>query len=107
MTGGELPAMVVVDTVVRLLPGVLGGACSASDESFTAGLLEHPQYTRPPRFREWQVPHILLSGNHGEIARWRRRQSLLRTLRQRPELLTPERWEEARREGLLDGEKER
>ena len=87
LTGGELPAMVVVDAVLRLLPGVLGSEESARDESHTGGLLEYPQYTRPPVYKDWAVPEILLSGNHGEIARWRREQVIRRTLERRPELL--------------------
>lgn len=87
LTGGEIPAMVVVDTVVRLLPGVLSAPESVKEESHAAGLLEYPQYTRPPVFRGWQVPEILLSGNHAAIARWRREQSLKRTLERRPDLL--------------------
>mgnify|MGYP002395308815 CR=1 FL=1 len=87
MTGGELAAMVLVDAVGRLVPGVLGSEASAEDESFSDGLLEYPHYTRPPEFRGLQVPEVLLSGNHREIGRWRRRQSLLKTLRIRPELL--------------------
>jgi tRNA (guanine37-N1)-methyltransferase len=87
LTGGELPAMVVVDAVVRLLPGVLGSEESLHEESHSSGLLEYPHYTRPPEFRGWGVPPVLLSGNHAEIARWRREQALLRTLRRRPELL--------------------
>ncbi|MGQ9825333.1 MAG: tRNA (guanosine(37)-N1)-methyltransferase TrmD [Desulfotomaculales bacterium] len=88
LTGGELPAMVVVDAVVRLIPGVLGKDASAREESFSGSLLlEYPQYTRPREYRGLAVPEILLSGHHGEIARWRRRQSLLRTLGTRPELL--------------------
>jgi len=87
LTGGELPAMVVIDAVVRLLPGVLGNEESAVRDSFSDGLLEYPQYTRPADFRGWKVPDILLSGHHAEIAKWRRRQSLLRTLRRRPDLL--------------------
>jgi len=86
LTGGELPAMVVVDAVSRLVPGVLD-AGSTLQESHGDGLLEYPQYTRPPDFRGWQVPDVLLSGNHGQIAAWRREQSLLRTLRRRPDLL--------------------
>jgi tRNA (guanine37-N1)-methyltransferase len=88
LSGGEIPAMVVVDAVSRLVPGVLGAAESTQEESFAQGLLEYPQYTRPPEFNGWSVPDILLSGNHAAIARWRREQSLLRTLRQRPELLS-------------------
>ena len=87
LTGGELPAMVVVDAVVRLLPGVLGSAESLLYESHNGGLLEYPQYTRPEVFRGWAVPDILLSGNHAEIARWRRQQALSRTAERRPDLL--------------------
>lgn len=87
LTGGELPAMVVIDSVVRLLPGVLGNELSAVTDSFSTGLLEYPHYTRPALFRDWPVPDILLSGHHDNIARWRREQSLLRTLRRRPDLL--------------------
>jgi tRNA (guanine37-N1)-methyltransferase len=87
LSGGELPAMVVVDAVVRLLPGALGDPESAHQESFAQGLLEYPHYTRPAEFRGWRVPDVLLSGNHQEIARWRRRQSILLTARRRPDLL--------------------
>ncbi len=87
LTGGELAAMVVVDAVVRLLPGVLGSEESACDDSHSSGLLEYPQYTRPEQYQGWSVPAVLLSGNHGEIAAWRRRQSLLRTALRRPDLL--------------------
>ncbi len=87
LTGGELAAMVVVDAVVRLLPGVLGSGQSLLNESHTGGLLEYPQYTRPEVFRGWPVPEILLSGNHGEIAKWRHEQSVQRTARRRPDLL--------------------
>jgi len=86
LTGGELPAMVVLDAVARLVPGVLDPG-SLSEESHSSGLLEYPQYTRPPVLRDWAVPEILLSGNHGAIARWRRREQLRRTLRRRPDLL--------------------
>jgi len=86
LTGGELPAMVVVDAVARLLPGVLDAA-STHEESHAEGVLEYPQYKRPPEFRGWKVPDILLSGNHGAIARWRRREALRRTWQRRPELL--------------------
>jgi len=85
--GGELAAMVVVDAVVRLLPGVLGSEASPLDDSHVSGLLEYPQYTRPPVFRGWSVPEVLLSGNHAQIAKWRREQAILRTLKRRPELL--------------------
>ncbi|UOF92882.1 tRNA (guanosine(37)-N1)-methyltransferase TrmD [Fodinisporobacter ferrooxydans] len=87
LTGGEIPAMAVIDAVVRLLPGVLGNQTSAWTDSFSDGLLEYPHYTRPADFRGWKVPDVLLSGNHAEIEKWRRRQSLLRTLQKRPELL--------------------
>lgn len=87
LTGGELPAMVVIDSVVRLLPGVLGNETSAVTDSFSTGLLEYPHYTRPPQFREWAVPDILLSGHHGNIEAWRRREALRRTWQRRPDLL--------------------
>lgn len=87
LSGGETAAMVVTDAVVRLVPEVLGSADSPLDESHTTGLLEYPQYTRPPVFREWGVPDILLSGNHGQIAKWHREQSILRTAKRRPDLL--------------------
>ncbi len=88
MTGGEIAAMVVIDTVGRLIPGVLGSKESACDESFSDGLLEYPQYTRPPEFDGLKVPDMLLSGNHSEIARWRREKSLLKTRAVRPDLVT-------------------
>jgi len=87
LSGGELAAMVVVEAVVRLLPGVLGSEASPLDDSHVAGLLEYPQYTRPAVFRDWSVPEVLLSGNHAQIAKWRREQAILRTLERRPELL--------------------
>ncbi len=87
LTGGELPAMVIIDAVARLVPGVLGSAGSADGDSFSDGLLEYPQYTRPAEFRGRKVPDVLLSGDHGAIARWRRREQLRRTLQRRPELL--------------------
>jgi tRNA (guanine37-N1)-methyltransferase len=90
LTGGELAAMVLVDAVTRLLPGVLGSDESLLEESHSSGLLEYPQYTRPAEFRGWTVPDVLLSGNHAEIARWRRRQALERTLERRPDLVRPE-----------------
>jgi tRNA (guanine37-N1)-methyltransferase len=86
LTGGELPALVVIDAVVRLLPGAIAEASHAGD-SFASGLLEHPQYTRPESFRGMPVPPVLLSGHHGEVARWRRREALRRTLERRPDLL--------------------
>jgi tRNA (guanine37-N1)-methyltransferase len=87
MTGGELSAMVVVDAVSRLVPGVLGNCDSAGEDSFSMGLLEYPHYTRPAEYRGWKVPDVLLSGNHREIEIWRRRESLLRTKKRRPDLL--------------------
>lgn len=87
LTGGELAALVITDAVVRLLPGVLGNKESAAGDSFSEGLLEFPQYTRPEDFRGMRVPAILLSGHHGRIARWRRAQSIRRTLHRRPDLL--------------------
>ena len=87
LSGGELAAMVMVEAVVRLLPGVLGSEASARDDSHATGLLEYPQYTRPEVYRGWAVPEVLLSGNHAQIARWRRQQAVLRTLKRRPELL--------------------
>ena len=87
LTGGELPALIVVDALSRLIPGVLGDPDGASDDSHASGLLEYPHYTRPPEFRGWGVPEVLLSGDHGKIAKWRREQSLLRTLQRRTDLL--------------------
>jgi len=87
LTGGELPCMVIVDAVARMIPGVLGEEESAVKDSFYDGLLEYPQYTRPREYRGLKVPEILLSGDHGKIARWRRQQSLKRTLERRPDLL--------------------
>jgi tRNA (guanine37-N1)-methyltransferase len=87
LTNGALPAMVVIDAVARLLPGVLGDDESSHDESFSQGLLEYPQYTRPAEFRGMKVPDVLLSGNHAEIEKWRREQAKLRTEQQRPDLL--------------------
>ena len=87
LTGGELAAMVVVDAVARLIPGVLGSEEAAAGDSYATGFLQHPQYTRPPEFRGWRVPDVLLSGDHQAIARWRRSQALLRTLHRRPDLL--------------------
>lgn len=85
LTGGEIPAMVLIDSVVRLLPGVLGNETSAVTDSYSTGLLEHPHYTRPAEFRGWAVPDVLISGHHANIEVWRREQSLLRTLERRPE----------------------
>jgi len=87
LSGGELAALVVAEAVLRLVPGVLGSEASALDDSHTTGLLEYPQYTRPPIYRGWAVPEVLLSGNHGQIAKWHREQAIIRTLKRRPELL--------------------
>jgi len=87
LSGGELAAMIIIDAVVRLLAGALGDDDSAKDDSFSAGLLEYPQYTRPEVFRDMKVPDILLSGDHGKIAEWRRQQALERTKKWRPDLL--------------------
>ena len=87
LTGGELPAMVVIDSICRLIPGVLGEDESHQTDSFSEGLLEHPHYTRPREFRGMKVPDVLISGNHGEIRRWRRKESLRRTWQRRPALL--------------------
>ncbi len=87
LTGGELPALILIDAVSRLLPGVLGDPDGAFDDSHASGLLEYPHYTRPPEFRGWKVPDTLLSGNHAQIDRWRREQSLARTQKRRPDLL--------------------
>lgn len=87
LTGGELPALVIIDSVSRLIPGVLGDEHSKDIESFSWGILDYPHYTRPPVFRDLSVPEILLSGNHEDIKRWRRKEALRRTLQRRPELL--------------------
>ncbi|MGV8058677.1 MAG: tRNA (guanosine(37)-N1)-methyltransferase TrmD [Smithellaceae bacterium] len=87
LTGGELPALVLVDAVSRLIPGVLGNAASSCNESFSDGLLEYPQYTRPDQYKGLRVPDVLISGNHAEIELWRRRESLKRTYKRRPDLL--------------------
>jgi tRNA (guanine37-N1)-methyltransferase len=90
LTGGELPAMILIDAVSRFLPGVLGDPDGANDDSFSNGLLEYPHYTRPPEFRGWKVPEELMSGNHALIERWRREQALMRTKKNRPDLLKDE-----------------
>jgi tRNA (guanine37-N1)-methyltransferase len=87
LSGGELGALVILDAVSRLVPGVLGGERSNLEDSFQDGLLEYPQYTRPDVYQNWRVPSVLLSGNHGQIAEWRRRQAILRTAKRRPDLL--------------------
>ena len=87
LSGGEAAALVVLEAVARCVPGVLSNEASTSEESFRDGLLEYPQYTRPAKFREWPVPEVLLSGDHGRVARWRRAQSLARTIQRRPDLI--------------------
>ncbi len=100
LTGGELPALVVVDAVARLLPGVLGDPDAAADDSHAAGLLEYPHYTRPPEFRGRAVPEVLVSGDHAKVARWRREQALRRTWERRPDLLARAELSEADRKYL-------
>lgn len=87
LTGGELPALILIDAISRHIPGVLGDPTGAEDDSHASGLLEYPHYTRPPEYRGWKVPDTLLSGDHGKIDKWRREQSLRRTLARRPEML--------------------
>ena len=93
LTNGNLPAMVIIDTVARLLPGALGDDASSEDESFSHGLLEYPHYTRPAEFRGWTVPEILTSGNHAAVEKWRRAQAVRRTAERRPDLWEGKRWE--------------
>ncbi len=100
LSGGEIPAMVVADAVVRLLPGALGCADSVREEAHTEGLLEYPQYTRPAVYRGHAVPEVVRSGNHQELARWKRREALRRTRERRPDLTTPEHREEMKALGL-------
>src|SRR4029077_15104776 len=102
LSGGELAAMVLIDSIVRHVPGVLGSAESLLEESHSDGLLEYPQYTRPPQFREFGVPDILLSGNHGAVARWRRQQRIIRTARRRPDLIESARISEEERRLALE-----
>jgi tRNA (guanine37-N1)-methyltransferase len=87
LTGGELPALLMIDAVSRLIPGVLGDPTGAEDDSHSMGLLEYPHYTRPPEFRGWQVPEVLLSGDHARIEKWRREQALIRTFKKRPDMI--------------------
>jgi tRNA (guanine37-N1)-methyltransferase len=101
LSGGEIPAMVLVDGIVRLIPGALGCADSTREEAHTDGLLEYPQYTRPAVYRGMEVPEIVRAGDHQALAQWKRRQALLRTLQRRPDLLRPTHWEELRRRDLL------
>lgn len=107
LTGGELPALVVMDAVTRLLPSVLGDPDAPHKDSFADGLLEHPHYTRPAEFRGWRVPEVLLSGDHGRIARWRREQSLRRTWERRPDLLAQAHLTEEERRLIAQWEAER
>lgn len=100
LSGGELPALMMIDAISRLIPGVLGDPDGPWDDSYASGLLEYPHYTRPPEFRGWAVPEILLSGNHGKIERWRREQALLRTWQRRPDLLATAPLSEADRKYL-------
>jgi len=101
LTGGELAAMVLIDAVARLIPGVLGNPSSVLEDSFVCGLLEYPQYTRPSEYRGWKVPEVLLSGHHAEIEGWRRRESLRRTLMRRPDLLSQAELTEEDRKWLI------
>jgi tRNA (guanine37-N1)-methyltransferase len=101
LTGGELPALVIIDTVARLQSGVLGDVEATEKDSYSSGLLEHPHYTRPASFRGWDVPEVLLSGDHARIAAWRREQSLRRTLLRRPDLLETAELDEADRNVLV------
>ncbi len=100
LTGGEIPALVIVDAVTRLVPGVLGDPSATFEDSHAEGLLEYPHYTRPYAFRGWSVPEVLLSGNHAEIVRWRRQEALRRTFERRPDLLDKARLSQADREFL-------
>jgi len=102
LTGGELPALIILDAVTRLLPGVLGDPEAPLDDSHATGLLEYPHYTRPPEFRGLGIPNVLLSGNHAEIARWRHQQALIRTLENRPDLLEKTALNEADRKFIED-----
>lgn len=106
LSGGELPALALIDALTRLIPGALGDPDGASDDSHAMGLLEYPHYTRPPEFRGWQVPEILLSGDHGRVDRWRREQALLRTRQRRPDLLETAPLSESDREFLAKLEKQ-
>ena len=102
LSGGELAALVVVDAIIRLIPGVLGSQDSTSNDSHSNGLLEYPQYTRPQVYRGWSIPPVLLSGNHGDISQWRRRQAILRTAKRRPDLLEKVNLNNEERKWMLD-----
>ncbi|MDA8048236.1 MAG: tRNA (guanosine(37)-N1)-methyltransferase TrmD [Actinomycetota bacterium] len=101
LAGGEIAALAVLEAVARLVPGVMGNTASAGEESFSAGLLEYPQYTRPAEFRGWEVPAVLRSGDHARIARWRRAQALQRTVERRPDLISGRGGLSAEERGLL------
>ncbi|HEX2697521.1 MAG TPA: tRNA (guanosine(37)-N1)-methyltransferase TrmD [Anaerolineales bacterium] len=107
LTGGEIPALILIDAIARLLPGVLGDPDGAEDDSHSSSLLEYPHYTRPPEFRGESVPDVLLSGDHGKIAKWRREQSLLRTLERRPDLLEKAELSEADKKFLEQAKKQK
>ncbi len=107
LSGGELPALVLIDAITRLIPGALGDPEGAWNDSHSSGLLEYPHYTRPPIFRGWSVPEVLLSGDHGKIARWRRQQALLRTHQRRPDLLEKAELSESDRDFLNTSELDR
>jgi len=102
LTGGEMAALVLIEVVARLVPGVLGSEKSVDDESFNDGLLEYPQYTRPRQVEEMEVPEVLLSGNHEEIRRWRKKESIRKTLLARPDLLIKKRFDDEERRYLLE-----
>jgi tRNA (guanine37-N1)-methyltransferase len=100
LTGGELPALLIIDAVSRLIPGVLGDPTGAEDDSHSMGLLEYPHYTKPSGFRGWKVPEVLLSGDHGKIEKWRREQALQRTLQKRPDMIEKAQLSEAEKRFL-------
>jgi len=102
LTGGELPALMIIDAISRLLPGVLGHPTGAEDDSHSMGLLEYPHYTKPSSFRDWKVPEILLSGDHAKIEKWRRAQALTRTFHKRPDMLDKAELSEKDKKAILD-----
>jgi tRNA (guanine37-N1)-methyltransferase len=102
LTGGELPALVILDAVARFVPGVVGDEQSVAEDSFSRGLLDFPQFTRPPEIADLRVPDVLLSGNHAEIRRWRKREALSRTLERRPDLLDDARLDDEERQMLRE-----